>query len=234
MPYRFKALHYEKMTKEVQLKNRFIVIRCLVIVSITFIYLYFAVTSPEGRNCLSSSFIDLSEEPVQKVNRDAYIPNIVLGSREYTIIPLAEYRIAGMVVSKKRYHRGFMSDLSPYDFALIWGKTSEYLPYLKFDQIVRFCLYKYKTGAPIDIQYLNEHFSNNHLIPANKNIKQAMGKVKKKEIVQLEGYLVNVLGRDKKKRFSSWNTSTTRTDEGNGACEIIYVTFLRINHKEYF
>ena len=108
------------MTKEVQLKNRFIVISCLVIVSITFIYLYFAVTSPEGRNCLSSSFIDLSEEPVQKVNKDAYIPNIVLGSREYTIIPLAEYRIAGMVVSKKRYHRGFMSDLSPYDFCLLY------------------------------------------------------------------------------------------------------------------
>ncbi len=75
------------MTKEVQLKNRFIVISCLVIVSITFIYLYFAVTSPEGRNCLSSSFIDLSEEPVQKVNKDAYIPNIVLGSREYTYNP---------------------------------------------------------------------------------------------------------------------------------------------------
>jgi len=61
-----------------------------------------------------------------------------------------------------------------------------------------------------------------------------MGKVKKKDIVQLEGHLVNVLGRDKKKRFSSWNTITTRTDEGNGACEIIYVTCLRINHKEYF
>ena len=216
------------------MKNRFIVICCLIIVSVTFIYLYFAVTSPEGRNCLSSSIIDLSEEPVQQVNSDAYIPQIVSNSTKYTLIPVAEYRIAGMVVSKKKYYRGFMNELSPFDFALIWGKAPEYLPYLKFDQIVRFCLFKYKSDAPIDIQYLNEHFSNNHLIPANKNLKRAMGTVKKKDVVQLEGYLVNVLGQDKKNHFSSWNTSINRTDEGNGACEIIYVTRLRINNREYF
>ncbi|MEN6445202.1 MAG: hypothetical protein ABFC98_04050 [Candidatus Cloacimonas sp.] len=215
------------------MKNRLIVIGCVILTALAIIFGYKIYTTPEGSDCAYSSTLDILAEPVQKTNSEAFIPILELGSKKYTIIPVADYRIAGIVVSKKKYYNGFMSELSPYDFALIWGKAPDYLPYIKFDQVVRFCLYKYQNNAPIDVKYLNAHFSNNHLIPADKNIKRALGKVQKKDKVQLEGYLVNVLGQDQKKRFSSWNTSKTRIDEGNGACEIIYVTRLRINNKEY-
>lgn len=126
-----------------------------------------------------------------------------------------------------------MSWLSPYDYAIIWGKAPEYLPYLKFDQIVRFCLFEYKNGAPIDIEYLSAHMSNNHLIPSTLNLRRAFSTAKKKDLVSIDGFLVYVSSTDKQNRSSTWNSSLSRDDKGNGACEIIYVTRLRINDKVY-
>ncbi len=60
-----------------------------------------------------------------------------------------------------------------------------------------------------------------------------MGKVKKSDLVRIEGFLVNVTGVDAKNRVINWKTSTTREDTGNGACEIIYVSKLRLNNNIY-
>jgi hypothetical protein len=39
------------------------------------------------------------------------------------------------------------------------------------------------------------------------------------QIVTLDGYLVNATGPEGR----TWNSSLTRDDTGNGACELIYV-----------
>ena len=126
-----------------------------------------------------------------------------------------------------------MSWLSPYDYAIIWGNAPSYLPYLKFDQIVRFCLFKLKSDSPVDATYLNSHMGNNHLIPATVNIRKALSKARKKDLVVIEGYLVSVLAKDRKNRIYTWKSSLSRDDKGNGACEIIYVTSLRIDERIY-
>jgi hypothetical protein len=177
--------------------------------------------------------IDISSDPIQTADIDTIIPGIVLSGSHFSITPKARYKISGMLISKRRYLRGYMSRLSPFDYALIWGKVPQYLDYLKFDQIVRFCLFKYKKGLPISIEYIGNHLSNNHLIPSTKNIRKALGKAKKEDLIILDGYLVKVFGKDKKGRTTSWSSSMNRTDDGNGACEIIYVTRLRINNDIY-
>jgi hypothetical protein len=49
--------------------------------------------------------------------------------------------------------------------------------------------------------------------------------------VRLEGWLVDIDGVDD--RSFHWATSRTRTDEGPGSCETVYVTRLTLNHRVY-
>jgi len=76
------------------------------------------------------------------------------------------------------------------------------------------------------------HSANNHIVPVNENVGRAVKSVKKKDAVVLEGYLVNIQG-SYKGRDVRWNSSLSRTDTGNGSCELFYVTKVRIESKVY-
>lgn len=213
--------------------NRIIVAICLIIVLGTGYYIYSTMTAPIFTTADTEDGIDYRMEPIQVASPDSVIPLIEHSGNRYTLTPKANYRISGMVVSTQRYRKGYMSWLSPFDYAIIWGNAPDYLPYLKFDQVVRFCLFKMKSDAPVDVAYISSHMGNNHMIPSTPNIRKALAKAQKKDLVTVEGFLAYVLGQDSKKRFSNWNSSLTREDKGNGACEIIYVTKLRINERIY-
>ena len=70
---------------------------------------------------------------------------------------------------------------------------------------------------------VNQRVSNNHLIPADKTVKGKLLSIKKGEYVELEGYLVTAYTTDSDSNIY-WMSSDTRTDTGDGACEVIYVT----------
>ena len=212
--------------------NRIIVVISFTLVIITAMVVFKSLTAPEYAT-ENSEDINYLLEPIQIDNPDTLIPLIEISGASYTLIPKAAYHTAGMIVSTQHYIKGFMSKLSPYDYALIWGKAPEYLPFLKFDQVVRFCLYTTRHPEKIDLEYFSSHMSNNHLIPATPNLRKALPLARKKDLVEIDGYLVYVTGQDKKNGVSTWNSSLTREDKGNGACEIIYVTRLRINDRIY-
>ena len=44
--------------------------------------------------------------------------------------------------------------------------------------------------------------------------------------IKIKGYLVNVTASNSKNDVIWWNSSTIRSDTGDGACELIYVTDL--------
>ncbi len=201
----------------------------MLVVSAFFGYSY--LTAPEYETAYEA--IDYSKDPVQTPLPDYALPALIKG--QYTIFfsLKAEYRIAGVVVSTRRYRGGIMNWLSPYDYSIVWGSVPSQLQYLKFRQMIRFCMFSYQHGAPIDPEYIGNHFSNNHMIPANKNIRKALKLARKGDLVEVEGYLSYVTVKGKKGFSSTWNSSLVRTDKGNGACEIIYVNALRINDRVY-
>lgn len=178
--------------------------------------------------------IDVSQEPSQdkytagdriiKKNKDT----------EFIITPVAEYKIAAIVVSKKSYHDGWHAEIAPVDLALAWGKMAEsgYDKYISYSQSDRWYVYEYEEESPFDDNYVITHSSNNHIIPADENIYKAIRSLKKKERVLLEGFLVNVKGRYKGGDFW-WNSSSTRKDSGDGSCEVFYVKKVRIGTKVY-
>ena len=75
--------------------------------------------------------------------------------------------------------------------------------------------------------------ANTHLIPASDNIRKAMRFARKGDTVKLDGYLVNVEALKDGTIKSTWHSSTSREDKGNGACEILYVKNLQIGDRIY-
>ena len=178
--------------------------------------------------------IDTSQDPIQSpFKADEPIVREVKNGH-FTIIPVAEYKISGVVVGKGTYSSDWDGEISPVDLAIAWGKLAEpgAKRYVTYTQGYRWYFYQYKPGSPFDNSYIISHSSNNHIIPANENIRRAVKAVKKKNKVVLEGFLVNLKGTYKEHPIV-WNTSLSRTDTGNGSCELFYVSKVRIETKVY-
>jgi hypothetical protein len=192
---------------------------------------YSNITEPTVVNSDDSAF-DISGDPIQFPD-STQLPAVSYNGSQFEFTVKAKYDINGMLVSKHRYPRGLMRNLSPYDYALVWGKVPEQLEHLKFSQAYRYCLFSFKGIAPVDKQYIQNHMSNNHMIPSTPNLRKALKTARKGDLVGIEGYLVNVKATQGNRVLSRWKTSTVREDTGDGACEIIYVTRLRIKDKIY-
>jgi len=215
------------------LKDTLIISVSLLIVLGAGYFIFRELSAPTWNYADPDDPISIISDPVQSAPPDTLIPLLVMIDGRYTLTPQAAYSISGQIVSRQRYLRGFMSKLSPWDYAIAWGDTDKYLHRVEFRQMVRFCLFKPRRGMNVDFAYVQTHISNNHLIPANANIRKALSKAHRGDKVQIRGMLVNVIGSDKNGRNSTWNTSLSRADGGNGACEIVYITGLRINNQIY-
>ncbi len=213
---------------------------CLFKLSKTIVYLLIVILSlivgcdkPQV-TCEEFDEIDISQEPIQIQNasREPFV--IKNKNSEFTISPLAGYKIAAIVVSKKLYNDGWRAEVAPIDLALVWGKLAEqeYDKYISYSQHDRWYFYEYEAGSPFNNSYVTAHSANNHVIPADENIYKAIKTIRKEEKVLLEGFLVNVKGRYKGEDFW-WNSSLKRTDSGDGSCEVFYVKKVRIGTKVY-
>ena len=142
-----------------------------------------------------------------------------------------KYEVDALVVSAKDY-KGFsiQDSICPKDLALAWGKVAEYNKDIDFqwEQSNRFCYWT--IDVPEDYAKIGgadgvtQNSSNNHIFPATTTVKNDLKKVKKGDHIHLEGYLVDIQGIDKDGYTFTWTSSTSRTDSGDGACEVIYTT----------
>jgi hypothetical protein len=143
--------------------------------------------------------------------------------KDFTVTPLAEYRIRGLVLARERYWLGRESDLSPLDLTLGWRPMSDraVLDRLIFTRPRRAYEYRPKEGNwPIPLPEIVSHSANMHLIPAGPGIDAGLKAVSEGEIVDLTGSLVEVTHPDGWR----WRSSLVRTDDGPHACELMWVT----------
>jgi hypothetical protein len=183
---------------------------------------------------LDTDEIDTSRDPIQ-ISHTFDEPIIKeIKNAHFTITPVAEYRISGTVVGKESYSSGWDGEISPVDLVIVWGKLAEpdYHRYMTYKQRNRWYFYQYRPGSPFDNSFVVSHSANNHIIPANRNIREAVKTIKEKDKVVLAGFLVNIKGTYKGEPVT-WNTSLSRTDTGNGSCELFFVSKVRIDTKVY-
>lgn len=151
----------------------------------------------------------------------------VLDLKDYTIVAKSEFSATARVLSAKKYFMDDGADLVPVDLALGWKEMSDsgVLNQLKIKQSKRFYFWKTKgSDYPVAREKIEHNSANMHMIPSTEEIGKTLKAVRKGDIIRFEGYLVDISNKDGFSRFSS----TSRTDTGPGACEIVYLESLRI------
>ncbi len=156
---------------------------------------------------------------------------IVRDFGRYGIIPKEEYIASVKVMNRKYYDDD--NKISPVDLMFAWGEVADPTKCEGFITTMgnRFANYRY-TGCDFSNRYITTHASNNHIIPASENISIGIDEIVPGDIVRVEGYLVNVQDLVNTQR-NIWKTSTTRTDSGLGACEILYLKRIVNGNKTY-
>ncbi len=165
----------------------------------------------------------ISDDPEQVV---FVTPPPEIALREWTLQPLATFRMQARVLGTKSYG-DFSSDISPYDLALGWGPMSDtsVLEKLHFDQSNRFYSWRYWGESPIPTDEITRHATNMHVVPADDRIKAKVSGLKEGSLVEMSGYLVECRHP---KAMVPWRSSLIRTDKGAGACEILYMRTLQV------
>jgi hypothetical protein len=145
---------------------------------------------------------------------------------DYIITEFAEFSIKAKVLSRENYYLGREADLSPVDLTLGWGNMSDesILDNIEISQSGRFYRWQVKS-FPIPQREIESSSANMHLIPANEAVASDIKKIRKGDIIELSGSLVNVTATSDGWR---WRSSQTRYDTGNGACELIWVNSLKV------
>jgi len=140
---------------------------------------------------------------------------------DYKLKPLARFSVDARILHRKVYRYDRESKLAPVDLALGWGAMSDQtvLDRLKISQSMRFYWYQYDLPPPIPKEQIISHSTNVHVIPATPEVASFCKSLRRGELVHLEGELVEATGPE----MNSWRSSLSRTDSGNGACELMLV-----------
>lgn len=212
----------------------------LVFMALALAILMVLVTTPQKTAVLPTPIptlipIQSSTEPVQTAV-DQNTPSITWQRENYNweLTPRAQFQVVGRVLARQTYNNDWQSEISPLDLAIGWGDLNDDRvdKWVEWGQSGRWYFYRWVKGAPYDGTYLRTHSSNIHIIPATESLETILLKIRKDDRIVLEGQLVDVEAINKKKRWQN-QTSLTRIDSGNGACEILLVDRLIWNGQEY-
>lgn len=147
--------------------------------------------------------------------------------KDHHLTELATYHVKALVLGAERYRNDRFGEISPVDFALGWGPMSDYraLNEMTITQSGRWYGYQYSPQQnPPPPDQISSHSANTHMIPIDAAIEKKLLSVRAGDVIEADGYLVEVKGKD---GFSS-RSSLTRTDTDGGACEVMLVENIEI------
>ncbi|HMG04583.1 MAG TPA: hypothetical protein VK581_03930 [Chthoniobacterales bacterium] len=175
-----------------------------------YFYLHRPIAYPAG--------ILIDSEPAQTASGDS---ERVIAHGEYALKVLARFSLDARILHRKLYGYDQGSKLVPVDLAVGWGPMSDQgvLDRLKISQSMRFYWYEYQLPPPIPKEQIISHSTNLHVIPATPAVTSFCKSLRQGELVHLEGELVEATGPE----IGTWRSSLSRTDTGNGACELMLV-----------
>jgi hypothetical protein len=151
----------------------------------------------------------------------------------YTVTPLFGYELWGLIVSYHHSssfvdisHKTWNDYLNTKDLCVIWGRNVETGVYkrMTFRNRDFTCYYRYPDRETGEL-FTENALSNNHILPADTQVADAVLKARTGDQVHFKGWLVSY---GAKGAPYARRSSTVRTDRGNGACEVVYVTEFEI------
>jgi hypothetical protein len=158
-------------------------------------------------------------EPVQTL----LVAREPFAARDHQFMPRARYEITARVLRKEIYRLDGGASLAPVDLAVGWGPMSDstVVEQLDFSQMGRFFYWRPRdhTTFALTMAETVAHAAQIHAIPADAEVEARLRSLRPGHVVTLRGYLVDIRGA----RGFAWNTSLSRTDTGDGACEIMWI-----------
>lgn len=182
----------------------------LVLAFLVYFYFHRPITYPAG--------VLIDSEPAQ-IEIEPGAEQIAHG--DYKLKPLARFSLNARVLHRKVYRYDRQSKLVPVDLAVGWGSMSNQavLDRMEITQSTRFYWYQYQLPPPIPREEIVSHSTNVHVIPATPAIAAFCKSLRSGDLIHLEGELVEATGPE----MGAWRSSLSRTDSGNGACELMLV-----------
>jgi hypothetical protein len=204
----------------------------LMAISILGIGYYLGAFLPHASEVLPSVF----NEPVQTQTRTLPFKTTV-NRVEYTIKPVADYEITGVVVSRHDsatwwdyIHRETNDHINIADLCVVWGKNLRTNSYQKVGYSSGQFVCYYNTRALKSNQSFDEdELSNNHVLTDSKTLAKSILSAKVGDQIRMSGHLAEYTHQQGFNYFRG--TSTTRKDRGNGACETIFVKEFEVIQK---
>mgnify|MGYP000112010900 CR=1 FL=1 len=183
----------------------------------------------------SAALPDLSREPVQ-VPVEEPVFKAQAGGVTYDIQPLYDYELWGLIVSTHRsdawfdlYHEDWKDYLNSVDLCVMWGSNvaSGVYRHMKFHNGSFTAYARFRRGVPPSLvaDFRPDQISNNHLLPGDAFVEDAIRRVGPGDQIRLRGWLVQYSHSNGRYQRG---TSVTRTDQGAHACETVYVTDFEI------
>jgi hypothetical protein len=168
---------------------------------------------------------EVRESPLQRpTDEPPYV--FAYHNTAYTVEPVADYEISGLVVSHNDifqwgdiYHDATSVDVR--DLCVVYGPTAASGAYREpeFWSEPWTCWYRFRNTP--SGEFFDEDLSNNHLLSQSEEVRQRIWSTRVGDQVRIRGRLVNYYrtGFPEESRRSS----LVRTDTGNGACEVVMV-----------
>jgi hypothetical protein len=159
-----------------------------------------------------------STEPVQS---DLTPNDAAFDYGKFHLSPLAHFSLDARVLHREIYRYDRFAALVPVDLAVGWGRMSDQsvLDQLETSQSARFFWYEWPRQPPIPREEIVSHATNLHLIPSTAAIASQCKSLRAGALIHLAGLLVEATGPE----IGTLRSSLTRTDSGNGACELVWV-----------
>ena len=178
---------------------------------------------------------ELLEEPAQGRTDQRPFDTRVNGI-DYRVQPRHSYDLHGLVVSLHDSeawwdyaHREWSDYLNVADLCVVWGNNISRDAYRRvgYDHNQWECFWSTRSNEAAQL-FDGAAISNNHLITDDPQFARLMRKVRVGDQVHVRGYLADYTTYKDGTATGTRTTSVVRTDQGNGACEVLWVTEFEI------
>jgi len=170
------------------------------------------------------------EEPLQKPVKKPPFDTRVNGV-DYRVQPRYRYELNAVVVSLHHSdtwwdyaHKAWSDHVNILDLCVAWGDSVRSGAYrdVSFGNNQWECHWSYSSGRARQ-HFRNEEVANNHIVTDDPAVAKALRSIRIGDQIRLRGYLVDYMGWKEGRQTVQRVSSESRTDTGNGACEVLYV-----------
>jgi hypothetical protein len=178
------------------------------------------------------------EEPKQAraVGKPA---DITVNGVSYRLHPRYAYELSGLVVSLHDSdtwwdyaHKAWSDHINVVDLCVVWGDNAKSGAYkgVSFSNNQWECHWQAKSWDS-HRAFNTAQVSNNHMVTDDPAVAKGLRAVRIGDQVRLVGYLIDYTTYKDGQQLGTRVSSETRTDTGNGACEVLYIESLQVLHS---